>query len=110
MMADTDDALDRRLREDARRAIPDDGFTARVMTALPAAAPRPLPWLKFALVMGSAALGCALAVLLAPAEAAAMQGFIDLAHLRGFTLAAITGLAMSGALLVSALVLAADTD
>ena len=108
MMAD--DVLDRQLREDARRAIPDDGFTVRVMRALPAAAPLPLPWLKFALVMGSAALGCALAVLLAPAEAAAMQGFVDLARMRGFTLAAVTGLAMSGALLVSALVLAADTD
>lgn len=112
MMAHTDpaDALDRLLREDAARTIPEDAFIARVMAALPAAAPRPMPWLRFALVMGSAALGSALAVILAPAEAAMLQGFIDLAHLRGFTLAALTTLAISGALLLSAIVLAADTE
>lgn len=112
MMAPTGpaDALDRVLREDARRTIPEDGFTTRVMAALPAAAPRPMAWLRFALVMGSAALGSALAVILAPAEAALVQGFIDLANLRGFTLAALTTLAISGALLLSAIVLAADTD
>ncbi len=110
MNPDRSDKLDRLLRDAARQPIPDEGFTARVLAALPAAAPRPLPWLKAALVMGSAALGSVLAVMLAPAGATVMQGFVDLAQLRGLTLPAITGLAIAGALLLSAIVLAADTD
>jgi hypothetical protein len=65
-------------------------------------------WLKPALVLGSAALGNALAVALAPSGTDLYQGFVDLVQLRAFTPAALTGAAMSVALLISAVVLAAD--
>lgn len=103
------DKLDRMLRGDARIDIPDEGFTARVLGALPPAAARSNPWLKPVLVLGSAALGGLLAILFAPGSASLAEGFLDLAQAR-LTPAAITGLAMSGALLLSAIVLAADTE
>jgi len=106
----SDDTLERRLREDARRALGDEGFTRRVMAALPPRAPATLPWLQSLLVLGSALLGSALALLLAPAGASPLQGFSDLVFFRGLTPAAIGGLAIAGALLVSAVVLAADTE
>ena len=105
------DKLDRLLRRDAQAALPDDGFTARVMGALPARrVPESRRWLTPVLVLGSAALGSALALALAPAGANVAQGFIDLATSRGLTPAAMAGLAMTGALLLSAIVLAIDTE
>ena len=111
-MSDYDDSdrIDRWLREDARRTLADDGFSARVLAALPAPRVRPQPWLKPLLVIGSAALGSALAVLLAPGGLSVAQGFIDLATLRGMTPAAVTGIALSVTLLASALVLALEAD
>ena len=103
-----DDKLDRILRADARQAISEDGFTARVMGVLPARAPR--QWIRPVLVLGSAALGSVLAVLLAPAQINVVQGFLDLAQMRGLTLPGAAGLGMAAALLVSAIVLAADTE
>jgi hypothetical protein len=102
--------IDRILREDARVPLPDDGFGARVMEALPPRAHAARAWLHPALVFGSAALGCVLAVALAPAGGSLLQGFADLAQLRALTPAAITAIAIGGALLVSALVLATDLD
>jgi len=104
------DRLDEILRNDAQHALPDAGFSARVMRALPAPALRSRRWLQPALILGSALAGCLLAVLLAPAEAGITQGFADLMHLKLFTPAAIAGLAMAAALLVSAVVLAAEAD
>ena len=70
------DAASRRMRHDARIELPDDGFAARVIGVLPArAAPQARAWLRPALVMGSALLGCALAVTLSPQAASLMQGF-----------------------------------
>ena len=92
--------LDSILRADARVQLPDDGFGARVMQALPRAVARERPWLKPALVMGSAALGSALAVVLSPQGAALLQGFQDLMLLRVASAPAIAGLAMCGALLL----------
>jgi hypothetical protein len=103
------DRLDRMLRGHARSEIPDDGFTARTMGALPAFAPRSRPAWP-ALVWGSAVAGSVLAVALAPGDTSIAQGFADLARLRIFTPAAVAGLAMAAALLVSALVLAAEAD
>jgi len=100
--------IERILEEDARAVLPDDGFSARVMQALPAKAPRARPWIKPALVMGSAALGSALAAALSPAGPSLLAGFSDLAHLRVVSQGAITGLALCGALLLSALVLVTD--
>ena len=104
----TPDRLDRILRHDAAQAIDDGGFTARVMHALPAPRARTSPWLKPALVLGSAALGSILAVALGPADASFVQGFLDIAHMRGATPAMLTALCTSFALLVCAVVLAAD--
>ncbi len=101
------DKLDRLLRHDAQIALADEGFTARVLGALPAPVARAeRAWLKPALILGSAAVGSALAA--AFAGTSIPQGFLDLAEMRGLTPAAITGLAMTAALVVSALVLAAD--
>jgi hypothetical protein len=101
------DRLDRLLRHDARLELPDEGFTGRVLRALPPAATRrPRTWIQPALVLGSAAIGSALAA--AFAGTSIPQGFVDLAEMRGLTPAAITGLAMTAALILSALVLAAD--
>jgi len=102
--------IDRILRRDAQVALPDEGFTARVMGALPSRAAAPRAWLQPALVLGSAALGCVLAVGLAPAGGSLVQGFGDLVQLRAFTPAAITALAVAGALLASALVIAIEAE
>jgi hypothetical protein len=101
--------IDRVLRDDARIAIPDEGFTARVMGALPRRAV-PRPWLHSALVFGSAMLGCILAIVLAPAGASLMQGFADLAQLHLRTPGALMALGLGAALLASAVVLAIESD
>ena len=98
--------LGKLLRHDAHLELADDGFAARVIAALPARAPRERPWLKPVLVMGSAALGSALAVALSPAGSALVAGFQDLMYLRTGSQGAVAGLAICGALLLSALVLA----
>jgi hypothetical protein len=98
------------LLADARVAVPDNGFTARVMGALPARAPAAHTWLKPALVLGSAALGSVAAALLAPAGGSLLQGFADLVQLRVLTPAAITSIGIALALLASALVLAVDSE
>ena len=107
------DKLERLLRRDALGAMDDNGFTARVMRALPAPSPSRAaarhPWLTPALVLGSTALGSALAWLFAPDSAGAVQGFFDLAS-RHLTPAAITALATTSALLVCAVILAAHTE
>ena len=104
------DWLDRLLHEDAKAALPDGGFSARVMDALPPVRARAASWWKPVLVLGSAAVGSALAVLLGPGDLSLAQGVIDLAHSRLATPSALTGLAMSLTLVVCAVVLAAETD
>ena len=105
------DKHERLLRRDADIALPDEGFTARAMAALPARAEAAHhAWLKPALVLGSAALGSALALAFAPAGSNVVQGFFDLAASRTFTPAAVAGLAMTGTLLLCAIVLALDTE
>ncbi len=107
----TPDKLERLLRRDAHAPVSDAGFTARVMGALP---PRAQSihhaWLSPALILGSAALGSALAIAFAPVGANVVQGFFDLASSRTLTQAAMSGLAMTGALLLYAIVLALDTE
>jgi hypothetical protein len=105
------DKLERLLRRDASLALADDGFTVRVVAALPARAETiHHTWLKPALVLGSAALGSALAVAFAPAGSNVVQGFFDLAARHPNTPAAMAGLALSGTLLLCAIVLALDTE
>ena len=106
-----DDKLDRILRHDAATSRPvDAGFTRRVMEILPAPAHRSRAWTTPALVMGSATLGSVLAFALAPVPGGFAQAALDLAQLRMLTLPALTAIAIAGALLVSAVVLAADAD
>jgi hypothetical protein len=104
------DSMDHLLRDDASRGMPDDGFTHRVLAALPAAQNVRAGWWKPALIMGSTMLGSVLAMAFAPEGTSLVQGFVDITHSRVFTSAALTGLATCGALLISALVLAADVD
>jgi len=101
------DPIDRLLREDAKRSVPDDGFTLRVELALPAPQAR-RPWLRPALVLGSASVGSAAAWLLAPAGTSLVQGFLDLARLQSQTPSAFAALGMALAMAVTAAVLAAD--
>ena len=106
-MTDSHDRIERLLRDDARVQLADAGFTRRVLEALPARDARPMSlWWKPALILGSAALGGALAAFFAGTSLP--QGFIDIVQMRGLTQAALTGMAMCGAMIVSALVLAAD--
>ena len=102
--------IERLLRHDARVQLPDDGFGARVMASLPVKAVRSRTWLRPVLVMGSALAGCALAVVLSPQAASLVDGFQDLMYLRTGSSGAIGGLAMCGALLLSALILAFNDD
>jgi hypothetical protein len=104
------DKLDKLLRDDARVALPDEGFTSRVMAALPPRALRQGTWFKPLLIFGSAALGSLLAVGLSPQGPSLFAGFQDLMQLKAFSNAAIASLALCGALLVSAVVLAVDSD
>jgi hypothetical protein len=101
------DPVEALLREDGRRALPDDGFALRIERALPPA-PRARPWLRPALVLGSAALGSALAWLLAPAGTSVAQGFVDLARLQSQTPSAWAALATALVLAVTAAALVAD--
>ena len=100
------DNLERLLRHDARIELSDDGFTTRVMGSLPARVTRERLWLRPALVMGSALAGSVLAVMFSPDASMLLQGFEDLVRLKAGTPAAIGGLALCGALLLSGLVLA----
>ncbi|MEO5692634.1 MAG: hypothetical protein ABIQ72_05885 [Usitatibacter sp.] len=102
--------LDQLLREDASVPVPDNGFSARVMDALPARAVAKRSWLTPALIFGSAALGSLLAVVFAPADISVFQGFSDLVQLHYRTPAAITALGIALALTASAVVLAVETD
>jgi hypothetical protein len=102
--------MDRLLREDAARPLPDDGFTPRVLASLPAAHTARATWWKPALILGSTMLGSVLAMAFAPEGTSLVQGFVDITQSRVLTSAALTGLATCAALLISALVLAADLD
>lgn len=102
-----DDALDRLLRADACATISDAGFSERVVKALPRAAPRRVDLL---LVPAAALLGSILATVLLPADVNVAQGVIDLVERHRLTPAAMAELAIAGALLISAVVLAADAD
>ena len=102
--------IERLLRHDARIELADNGFSARVMGVLPARTVQARMWLRPALVMGSALIGSVLAVTLSPQASSLVQGFQDLMHLRTGSAGAIGGLAMCGALLLSALVLAVNDD
>ena len=104
------DPMDRLLRADAARILPDDGFTGRLLATLPAPRTARASWWKPALILGSTMLGSVLALAFAPEGTSLVQGFIDITHSRLMTSAALTGLATCAALLISALVLAADVD
>jgi len=101
------DPIERLLREDARRSIPDQGFSMRVVLAIPGA---PRPWLRPALLAGSAAVGSVAAWILAPAGTSLLQGFVDLARLQSQTPSALTAIALALAMAVTAAVLVAEEN
>lgn len=109
MSEPANDPIDRLLREDARRPLPDEGFCLRVALALPPPR-RPGQWLRPALVAGSAAIGSAAAWALAPAGTSLAQGFLDLARLQSQTPSALTALAVALAMAVTAAVLVAEEN
>lgn len=104
------DSIDRLLYADARDLAPDERFTQRVIAALPARRARARPWVRPALILGSATLGSALAVALSPGAGQLFEGFKDLMQFRLMTAGALTGLGASAALLVSAIIFAVSSD
>ena len=104
-MIDREDSLDRLLRNDARVALADDGFSARVLAALPPAVPRAS--FKPLLMIASTALGSALASTIAPVGPMVVDGFAHLAKLdlvapsAGAAIAMILVIAVSGAVLAA---------
>ena len=104
------DPLDRILKRHAAATLADDGFSARVMNALPARQASLRAWLRPALVLGSTALGAVLALVLSPAAGSLLEAFGELAQLRMISPAAVSAVAIACALLVSAVILAVDTD
>ena len=102
--------IDELLRADAAQAIPDNGFSERVMARLPAARPRQRAWWRPALVLGSALLGSVLAVVLSPAIESPVAAMRDILAYGVLSRAAVTALAIGGVLLASALVVAFDPD
>ena len=96
------------LRAEARAEVPDNGFSERVLQALPRKAPRrEISWRPL-LVMGSALLGSALAVLLAPGDV--LAGFAQVAQAHFQSPTALAALALPAALLMSAVVVAFDAE
>lgn len=102
------DPVERLLREDALRTLADEGFSTRVELALPPR--RAGAWLRPLLVLGSAALGGALAWMLAPEGSSLVQGFLDLARLRSGTPSAAAALGTMLAMSVIAAVLANEEN
>lgn len=96
--------LDTLLRRDARQLPADDGFSARVMRALPATPLASRRWWKPVLVMGSAVVGSALAAVLAPQ----LESPVAALAAGSLSSGAIASLAIGGALLLSGVVLALD--
>ena len=101
------DPMELLLRENARQELADAGFSARVLLALPAPASGG-HWLRPTLVLGSAALGSALAWGLAPAGTSLLQGFLDLARLQSHTPSALAALGLALAMAVISAVLVVD--
>ena len=100
--------IDSLLREDARATLADNGFSERVMHALPhRRASRATAW-RPVLVMGSAMVGSLLAVMFAPGSV--LAGFSEIAMAQFTSPAALAALALPATLLVSALVVAFDAD
>ena len=107
MIPDDRDPIEALLRADAGAGVPDDGFSSRVMRALPLA-PRPRAWLRPALVAGSGAVGALLAWLLAPAGTSLVQGFVDLSRAQALTPSAWAALGLAMGMAAVAAVLVAD--
>jgi hypothetical protein len=101
--------LEKLFREDAAQALADDGFSDRVMSALPPRR-RTSRWLRPALVMGSAIAGSAIAVVCAPAVESPIAALSEFIGAGMATPAAMALLAIGAVLLASAVVIALDTD
>ena len=105
---ETNDPVERWLREDAARTVLDDGFSDQVMGALPARATFGGMGWKALLIFGSTALGVLLALCLGPTAAALVQGFADLLSARILTPSAVSVLALGVTTLIAGALLASD--
>lgn len=99
--------LEQLLLEDAQAPLDGAAFTARVMGALPARAPRP-QWWKALLILGSTALGALLAAVFAPSGTSALQGVLDLSASHYLTPSALAVLGTAVTIAIAGAVLAAD--
>lgn len=102
--------IDTLLHEDGRRDMPDDGFSRRVMRALPPPAVASPRWFRPALVMGSAVMGSAIAIAFAPPLESPAMAIVELCTRGAASPAALAALALAGALLASCVVVAFDSD
>ena len=103
--------IDSLLRADAAREVADDGFSGRVMRALPGHAARATPrWLRPALVMGSAIVGSGLAIAFAPPLESPAMAIVEFYTRGAPSTSAWAALALAGALLASCLVVAFADD
>jgi len=108
--AETSDAIDRALRDDASRHLDDGGFAARVMAALPERRAARPAWLRPAILLGGAGAGSALAAVLLPPGISVVRGAADLAGGAGLTPAAMMAIAASVLVAVIAAVAASSVE
>jgi len=101
--------IDSILRKDAAVRLADDGFTRRVLGALPPVRRVPA-WLRPALVMGSSVAGSAIAVMLAPRDGSYALSVADFLSSGVISQAMLTSLAVGAVLVASAVVLALDAE
>ena len=101
--------LDTLLREDAATPLDGREFTARVMSALPPRRSTPA-WIRPTLVMGSAIVGSGLALAFAPRDSSLALSVAEFLTSGLVSQAMLTSLLIGGVLLLSAVVLAFDSE
>ncbi len=104
------DSLERLLRADASIGLPDEGFSDRVLRALPAPGAAARARLRAVLILGSTALGGALAALFGSPGTMLLQGFADLTARHALTPQALGALALGATLAIAGYLLAADAE
>ena len=101
--------LEALLRQDAAAPRNDDGFTRRVMASLPPSGRAPA-WVRPTLVMGSSIAGSAIALAFAPRDSSLALSLAEYFTSGVVSQTMLTSIAIGAVLLVSALVLAVDSE
>ncbi len=105
-----DDPVERLLRADALVELEDGGFSDRVLRMLPGPGAAARTRLRAILILGSTALGSALAASLGSLGPVLVQGFADLVAHHALTPQALTTIAMAATLAIAGYLLAAEAD